>query len=110
MVQPGYCGRLLHTVTVRIAWVEKGKWTNLVPTMKARLIRESEVNRKAVLSPTAGPAVTGDGGLDIVCGACGTTLMQHVQPALALREMVIRCPACKRCNDTEWLRLDNRRM
>ncbi len=68
-------------------------------TIRARLIQGPEVRNRIVLSPPAAPALKGDGSLDIVCGGCGTTLVQSAQPHLALHAMLIRCPKCRQCND-----------
>jgi len=70
-------------------------------TMKARVINEVDARHRIILSPPAAPAVSGDGSRDIVCGACGTVLIERAHPYLALRNLVIRCPKCKQCNDTD---------
>ena len=70
-------------------------------TMKARVVPEPETSYRSILAPPTAPAIKGDGSIDIVCGACGTILIQRAQPYLALRNMVISCPKCKKCNDIE---------
>ena len=72
-----------------------------MPTIRARVIPGSETLHRIVLAPPAAPALKGDGSLDIVCGGCGTLLIQSAQPYLVLHDLVIRCPKCKQCNDTE---------
>ena len=72
-----------------------------MPTRMARAIPEPTTGDRIVLAPPAAPAMIGNGSTDIVCGACGTVLIQRAQPHLTIRNMVIRCPNCKQCNDTD---------
>ena len=66
--------------------------------MKARLVSELDARHRIILAPPAAAPVNGDGSLDIVCGACGSVLIQRTHPYLSLQDIVIRCPRCKRCN------------
>ena len=68
-------------------------------TMRARLIQTPEAQHGIVLSPPVAPVLRGAGSLNIVCGGCGTTLVQNGQPHLTLHSTVIRCPKCKQCNE-----------
>jgi len=70
-------------------------------TMKARIVTELDARHRFILSPPTAPASDGEESLDIVCGACGTVLIDSAHPYLAFRNLVIRCPKCKQCNDTE---------
>ena len=70
-------------------------------TTRARVIPEDDTGHRIVLAPPAALALKGAGSIDIVCGGCGTVLIQCAQPYLVLHDLVIRCPNCKQCNDTE---------
>jgi phage FluMu protein Com len=70
-------------------------------TMKARVVQEPEARCRSIIAPPTAPAIKGSGSLDIECGGCGTVLIQRAQPYLALHNVVIRCPKCKQCNDTD---------
>ena len=70
-------------------------------TLRARVIPEQDTGQRIVLAPPAAPALRGAGSIDIICGGCGTLLIQSAQPYLVLHDLVIRCPTCKQCNDTE---------
>jgi hypothetical protein len=72
-----------------------------MPTRIARAIPDPIGSDRIILAPPSTPAMRGNGSTDIVCGACGAVLIERVQPYIAIRNMVIRCPNCKRCNDTE---------
>jgi hypothetical protein len=72
-----------------------------MPTRIARAIPEPAAGDRIILAPPLAPAMRGNGSTNIVCGACGTVLIERVQPHLTIRSMVIRCPNCKQCNDTE---------
>jgi hypothetical protein len=72
-----------------------------MPAMKARIIPESEARSGSILAPLTTPAVKGNGNLDIVCGACGSVLIQHITLSLQFRKAIIRCPQCNQCNDIE---------
>jgi phage FluMu protein Com len=76
--------------------------------MKARVLPEPQARSRSIVAPPTAPAIRGNGSLDIVCGGCGTVLIQNAQPYLALHDMVIRCPKCKQCNDTKWPQPANR--
>ena len=69
--------------------------------IKAVAILESEAGGRCILSPPAAPAIKGSGSSDIICGVCGTVLIEGVQTGLALRNIVIRCPICRQLNDME---------
>jgi len=69
--------------------------------MKARIIPELDAQHRIVLAPPAAPEDNGDENLDLVCGACGAVLIQRGDPYLGLRNLVIRCPKCRQCNDTD---------
>jgi predicted RNA-binding Zn-ribbon protein involved in translation (DUF1610 family) len=72
-----------------------------MPTRMARAIREPIGGDRIILAPPSAPAMRGNGNTNIVCGACGTVLIERVHPHLRIGSMVIRCPNCKQCNDTE---------
>jgi hypothetical protein len=72
-----------------------------MPTIIARPIPDPVTGGAGVLAPPVAPAIRGDGSLDVICGACGTVLMAHVRPLLAIRRMVIRCPECGKCNSID---------
>lgn len=72
-----------------------------MPTIKARVILEAKAGGRSILAPPASPAITGDGSLDIICGACGAMLIKRAHPYLAIRSIIIRCPCCHQCNDAE---------
>ena len=74
-----------------------------MPIMKARVISKAKFGKRSILTPPASPAITCDGRLDIVCGACGTMLIKRAHPFLAMRNILIRCPRCHQCNDMEQL-------
>lgn len=69
-------------------------------TVKARVIAEPDTRQRIVLSLPTVPAVNGNGNLNVVCGGCGAVLIQHAPQCLPLRNVVIRCPSCRRCNCT----------
>ena len=75
-----------------------------MPIMKARIISEAKSDNRVILAPSTSPAIICDGSLDIICGACGTMLIKHARPFLAIQNMLIRCPCCHQCNDTEQLK------
>ncbi len=68
-------------------------------TLRARVIQAPEAQHRIVLSPPSAPALKGGGSLNIVCGGCGTVLVQNGQEHLTLLSTVIRCPRCKQCNE-----------
>ncbi len=72
-----------------------------MPTRMARAIPEPIGGDRIILALPFAPAMRGNGGTNIVCGACGTVLIERVQPYITIRNIVIRCPNCKQCNDTE---------
>jgi hypothetical protein len=71
-----------------------------MPTVKARIVPEPEARGRSIIAPPIAPAIRGNGSLDILCGGCGTVLIERVQSHLALHNMIIRCPRCRQCNDT----------
>jgi hypothetical protein len=72
-----------------------------MPTRRARAIPEPITGDRIILAPPFAPAMRGNGSTDIVCGTCCAVLIERVQPHLAIRNIVIRCPNCKQCNYTE---------
>ena len=70
-------------------------------TRVARAIPDPTTGNRIILAPPVAPAMRGNGSMDIVCGACGTVLIERAQPDLTIRNIFIRCPNCKRCNDTD---------
>lgn len=69
-------------------------------SMKARVVPEGDDRHRIVVSPAVAPA-SGSHGHDIVCGACGAVLIERDHPYLSLQNVVIRCPKCRRYNDTD---------
>ncbi len=67
-------------------------------TLRARVIQTPEAQHRIVLSPPSAPALKGGGNLNIVCGGCGTVLVENGHH-LTLLSTVIRCPRCKQCNE-----------
>ena len=69
--------------------------------MKARIIPELDAQHRIVLAPPLVAEVDGDEKLDLVCGACGAVLIQRGDPYLGIHNLVIKCPKCGQCNDTD---------
>ncbi len=72
----------------------------MISVIQAKVVSTDNIDRKNILVPNASPAITGDGSVDLVCGYCGTALIKHARPNLAICNMIIRCPHCHQCNDT----------
>ena len=77
--------------------------------IKARVVSERTSGSRVILASPISPAITGDGGIDIICGICGTTLIRRARPNLALHNILIRCPRCHQCNDTEEMIVNSTR-
>jgi len=65
------------------------------------IVTEVDYARAIVLVVTQAPLVSGQGGLDALCGGCGVILVQGVyqrwKEGLARRgsrELILRCPVC----------------
>jgi hypothetical protein len=72
----------------------------IVSVLRAKVVLGKTREGKDILVPTASPVISGDGSIDVLCGTCGTILIKHARPNLAIQNMLIRCPHCHRCNDT----------
>lgn len=69
-----------------------------------RVLAENELAGRSVVAMTEGmlgPAMKGEGELDMLCGSCGRVIAQDIDTS-TLTHLVIRCP-CGAANDTDLI-------
>jgi hypothetical protein len=72
----------------------------MLSVLRAKVVSGKNKEGKDILAATSLPVISGDGSIDVLCGTCGTILIKHARPYLAIRNILIRCPRCHKCNDT----------
>jgi hypothetical protein len=63
----------------------------IVSVLRAKVVFGKNGADRDILISTVSPVISSDESIDVLCGTCGTILIKHARPNLAIQNMLIRC-------------------